>query len=38
MKSHLEYEVARDKLMVFGLSASEIEQVESERGSQKANA
>jgi cobalt-zinc-cadmium efflux system membrane fusion protein len=36
MKSHREYEVARDKLFVFGLSETEVDQVESESGAQKA--
>jgi cobalt-zinc-cadmium efflux system membrane fusion protein len=36
MKSRREYEVARDKLFVYGLSEAEVEKVESEAGSQKA--
>ena len=36
MKSHREYEVVRDKLLVFGLSETEVEQVERESGAQKA--
>ena len=36
MKSRREYEVARDKLFVYGLSEAEVEQVEGEAGSQKA--
>lgn len=36
MKSHKEYEVARDKLLVYGLTDSEVERVEEEAGSQKA--
>jgi cobalt-zinc-cadmium efflux system membrane fusion protein len=36
MKSHREYEVARDKLLVFGLSEAEVDKVESEPASQKA--
>jgi membrane fusion protein, heavy metal efflux system len=36
MKSRREYEVARHKLFVYGLSQKEVEQVESESGSQKA--
>jgi membrane fusion protein, heavy metal efflux system len=36
MKSRREYEVARHKLFVYGLSETEVEQVESESGSQKA--
>ena len=36
MKSRREYEVARDKLLVYGLSEAEVEKVETEAGSQKA--
>jgi cobalt-zinc-cadmium efflux system membrane fusion protein len=36
MKSRREYEVARDKLFVFGLSETEVEEVERKAGSQKA--
>jgi cobalt-zinc-cadmium efflux system membrane fusion protein len=36
MKSRREYEVARDKLLVYGLSEGEVEKVETEAGSQKA--
>ena len=36
MKSRREYEVARDKLLVYGLSEAEVEQVKTEAGSQKA--
>ena len=36
MKSHREYEVARHKLFVYGLTETEVDQVESESGSQKA--
>ena len=35
-KSHKEYEVARDKLMVYGLTDAEVEGVEAETGSEKA--
>ena len=36
LKSHKEYEVARDKLMVYGLTDAEVERVEEEAGAQKA--
>jgi cobalt-zinc-cadmium efflux system membrane fusion protein len=36
MKNRREYEVARDKLVVYGLTPEEIENVEHEEGSQKA--
>ena len=36
MKSKREYEVARDKLLVYGLSEAEVERVKDEAGSQKA--
>ena len=36
MKSHKEYEVARDKLLVYGLTEAEVERVEDETGSEKA--
>lgn len=36
MKSRREFEVARDKLYVFGLTQDEVERVESEAGAQKA--
>src|SRR5262249_23735868 len=36
MKSRREYEVARDKLFVYGLSEADVAEVESESGSQKA--
>ncbi len=36
MKSHKEYEVARDKLMVYGLNDADIERVDQEPGAQKA--
>ena len=36
MKSHREYEVARDKLLVYGLTEEEVDQVKDEVGSQKA--
>lgn len=36
MKSHKEYLVARDKLMVYGLTDAEVERVEDESGPQKA--
>src|SRR5262249_22756599 len=36
MKNRREYEVARDKLFVYGLTAEEVERVKDETGSQKA--
>ena len=36
LKSHKEYEVARDKLMVYGLTDAEVEKVEDQSGSEKA--
>ena len=36
MKSKREYEVARDKLLVYGLNEAEVEKVKDEAGSQKA--
>ena len=36
MKSHKEYEVARDKLLVYGLTDAEVERVEAETGAEKA--
>ncbi|MDG3008164.1 efflux RND transporter periplasmic adaptor subunit [Paludisphaera mucosa] len=36
MKNHQEYEVARDKLLVYGLSDEDVERAEKESGSQKA--
>ena len=36
MKNRREYEVARDKLLVYGLTEAEVESVEHEAGSQKA--
>ena len=36
MKSHKEYEVARDKLLVYGLTEAEVERVEAETGAEKA--
>ena len=36
MKSRREYEVARDKLLVYGLTEAEVESVKDEAGSQKA--
>ncbi len=36
MKSRREYEVARDKLLIYGLSESEVDQVDDEAGATKA--
>ena len=36
MKSHKEYEVARDKLLVYGLTDADVEKVDAETGAEKA--